>query len=506
MKKRRTVEERFAAATSMLGEGRGRSPSAPQQRSVLPSGAPGGRSLPLTPRLGLAVSGGSDSMALMHLAARHLAGSASLVVLCFDHAIEGENSAAEFAFVESAAKRLGLPFLGRRANPPVRAGRGRSLEMAARNARRAFFAAAARELRLDAIATAHQRDDVAETLLLRLLRGAGASGLSGLRPFSPETPQSPAVVRPLLDCGREELRAWLRRRRIRWMDDIANSDESIPRCRVRLSLIPEIARIMGKPQDEIAASLAQSAAILRDEDEFLDSQIQHPSPAISNPKSQISNLKFQISDFRFQIPAVDVPAALSRRMIRKWLLGNAGAEASGFDCVEALRNAHAGDAVNLPGGAVIDIDAHRVATIRRAAAAPQRPMRLPIPGVVGWGRFSVATEITEEVERHRETPNRWPTCCTPSLRAVRESGGLCVRSRRAGETMAPFGFGGTKKLQDIFVDGRIPVWLRGSYPVVAASGDNRVAWLPGYRIAATFAVAKGEKAVRITVEEGGHEG
>lgn len=467
MKKRRTVEERFAAAMSER---------------------------PALARIGLAVSGGSDSMALMHLAARHLAGSASLVVLCFDHAIEGENSAAEFAFAERAAKRLGLPFLGRRANPPVRAGRGLSLEMAARNARRAFFAAAARELRLDAIATAHQRDDVAETLLLRALRGAGASGLSGLRPFSPATPQSPAIVRPLLDCGREELRSWLRRRRIRWMDDIANSDESIPRCRVRLSLIPEIARIMGKPQDEIAASLAQSAAILRDEDEFLDSLIQQPSPAI--PK-----LKTQNSNSGFQIPDAVVPAALARRMIRKWLAGNAGAEASGFDSVETLRNACAGVAANLPGGAIVDVDARRVATVRRAAVAPQRPTPLPIPGVVGWGRFSVATEIVEEVERHRETPNRWPTCCTLSLRAVRESGGLCVRGRRAGETMAPFGLGGTKKLQDIFVDSRIPVWLRGSYPVVAASGDNRVAWLPGYRIAAPFAVAKGEKAVRITVCE-----
>ena len=495
MKSRPTVEERFSAAISSILP---QPPCGVADRGVAVS------------VLGLAVSGGSDSMALLHLAARHLTGSAKLVVLCFDHAIEGENSAAEFAFVERAAKHLGLPFFGRRADPSVRAGRGLSIEMAARDARRAFFAAAARELRLDAIATAHQRDDVAETLLLRLLRGAGAAGLSGLRPFSPPAPPLPAIVRPLLDCGREELRSWLRRRHIRWMDDIANSNEAIPRCRIRLSLIPEIARIMGKPQDEIVASLAQSAAILRDEDDFLESrisnlkfQIPNSKSQISNLKSEISNLKSQISNFKFQIPDAVIPPALSRRMIRRWLLSAMGPNATGFDSVEALRNASPGETVNLPGGAVVDVDADGVATVRRAPVAAPPDLPLPISGTVRWGRFSIATEIVAEVERRRETPNRWPASCTLSLRAVRDAGGLCVRSRRAGETMAPFGLGGTKKLQDIFVDCRIPARLRGSYPVIAAPG--RVAWLPGYRIDAAFAVAKGDKAVRITVEEVGHE-
>lgn len=456
MKERRTIEERFSAALS---------------------------SWPDLAAVGLAVSGGSDSMALMHLAKRHLADSAALVVLCFDHAIEGENSSAEFSFVENAAKRLGLSFFGKRADPPVRAGRGHSLEMAAREARRAFFAAAASELRLDAIATAHQRDDVAETLLLRLLRGAGATGLSGIQPFSPASPQCPAIVRPLLDCGREELRSWLRRRRIRWMDDVANFNDAIPRCRVRLALIPEIARVMGKPRDEIVASLARSAAILRDEDEFLESQIPNP----------------EIPDFKFQLP-FGCPAALSRRAVRRWLLGNAGAAAAGFDCVETLRNARAGAAVNLPGGIVVDVDDCRAATIRRAPHAPPGSTQLPIPGAIRWGRFSVATEIVVGVERHRETPNRWPTSCTLSLRAVRESGGLCVRGRRTGETMAPFGLGGTKRLQDIFVDCRIPARLRGAYPIVS-TGDGRVAWLPGYRIAAPFAAANGETTIRATVME-----
>lgn len=461
MSGRRTVEERFSLFFSPPSEGAA------------------------IKKLGLAVSGGSDSMALMHLAKRHLSGD-RLVVLCLDHAIEGENSAAEFAFVEEEARRLGLDFFGKRANPPVRAGRGLSLEMAAREARRAFFAEAARELRLDAIATGHQRDDVAETVLLRLLRGAGASGLSGLRPISPPSPPIPAIIRPLLDCGRAELRSWLRRHRVRWMDDVANSNEAIPRCRVRLSLIPALARAMGRHEDEIVSGLAQSAAILRDDDDCLD--------ALAAP-AQVGPLDLAALS--------GMHVAIARRAVRRWLMSRAGADAAGFDQVEALRIAGAGDSVNLPGGAIVDVDSRRVADIRAhaPAAAPPPDMVLPIPGVVRWGRYSITTSLATGATRVREVPASFPTSCALSLRAVNEAGGLCVRHRRAGETMAPFGLGGTRKLQDIFVDCKIPAPMRGAYPVVADAG-GRVAWLPGYRIAAPFAVADGEASVRITVGEG----
>lgn len=476
MTRRPTVEGRFADAMDSALK---------RLRAIRKAGG--------KPRIGLAVSGGSDSIALMRLAHGACARLGfTPVVLCFDHAIDGENSAAESAFVRRAATRLGMETFTARANPPVKAGNGLSIEMAARNARRGFFANAAQARSLDAIATGHQRDDAAEGLLLRLLRGAGAAGLSGLRPFSPAAGTIPPIIRPLLGCGREELRSWLRRRRIRWMEDVANSNEDIPRCRVRLRLIPEIARAMARPEEEISASLAQSAEILRDEDDLLEALAVGQKPAQDTSTSS-ADQPLDLTSAKAQHPA------LARRIVRQWLMDGAGAEAAGFACVEAILGAEPGDAVNLPGGAVADIDRSLRATIREPALAPPPAKPLAIPGTTRWGRFSISTEIVQRVERRREKPGAFPTSCTISLCAVEAEGGLFVRGRAVGESFEPFGLKGTRKLQDIFVDLKVPARLRDSWPIVATSSG--AAWIPGYRVAAPFAVPSGGKAIRITIEE-----
>jgi len=440
-----------------------------------------------TARIGLAVSGGSDSMALMHLvaASRSQLGPTP-VVLCFDHAIEGENSRAETEFVRKSAAALSLEFFSRRASPPVRAGNGLSIEMAARQARLAFFADAARAFGLAAIATGHQRDDVAETLLLRLLRGAGASGLSGMRPATRPCADGPWIVRPLLAFGRDELRDFLRSRSISWMDDVANSNESIPRCRVRLRLLPHLASALGKTEEEISAAIAQSAAILRDEDAFIEAAALELGAAIEKDGGLAT------SGLRRR------PAAIARRVARNWLMENAGPLSAGFPTVEALLSASPGAAINLQGGGVVDIDGSSVARIRIEPEQSPAPAAIPIPGTVTWGRYAVSAEIVDATVRQREKPGAWPTCCTISLDAVEKAGGIVVRSRLPGDRIAPFGLAGTRKLQDIFVDCKIPAERRGAYPVIATR--DTVAWLPGYRIAAPFAVPTGRQSVKLTVD------
>lgn len=438
-------------------------------------------------RIGLAVSGGSDSMALMHLvaASRPPSGPAP-VVLCFDHAIEGENSKAEAEFVRESAAALSLEFFSKRSDPPVRAGNGLSIEMAARKARLAFFAEAARALGLAAIATGHQRDDVAETLLLRLLRGSGAAGLSGMRPATRPCADGPWILRPLLGFGRDELRDFLRARSIRWMEDVANGNESIPRCRVRLRLMPHIAEALGRPEDEISAAIAQSAAILRDEDSFAEAAARELGAAIRGDGGlETSRLRKS-------------PAAIARRVARKWLMENAGPQAAGFHVVEALLSAAPGAAVNIPGGKVVDVDGAGVAHVRTEPERAPAPAKIPIPGTATWGPYSVSAEISDGTLRHRETPGVWPACCTISLDAVEKAGGIAVRSRLPGDRITPFGMAGARKLQDVFVDCKIPAGRRGGYPVIATR--DSVAWVPGYRIAAQFAVPPGRPSVKLTVK------
>ena len=184
--------------------------------------------------IGLAVSGGADSTALAVLMAMlQQEHGFRAVVLHVDHGLRPD-SAADARFVKRLARELGLPFHGTRVQV-VRA-RGESLEMAARRERLAFFARMVRRLKLDAIATGHHADDVAETFLMRLARGSSAAGLAGLKRISHVN--GITFIRPLLDLRDAELRDFLRRRNIAWREDATNTDTSILRNKVRHVVLP----------------------------------------------------------------------------------------------------------------------------------------------------------------------------------------------------------------------------------------------------------------------------
>lgn len=209
-------------------------------------------------RIGLAVSGGADSTALLVLMADlRAAFNFDAVVLHVDHGLRPD-SAADARFVKRLAADFGLPFHATRAHI-VRQPR-ESLEMAARRVRLAFFARMAKRLRLDAIATGHHADDVAETFLLRLARGAGPDGLAGLKRISHVGPLT--FIRPLLDLRDAELRAFLVRRGIAWREDATNADLSIPRNKVRHLILPWLRTHL---DPHLTEHLCKSAAILRGE-------------------------------------------------------------------------------------------------------------------------------------------------------------------------------------------------------------------------------------------------
>ncbi|MGN0832674.1 MAG: tRNA lysidine(34) synthetase TilS [Kiritimatiellia bacterium] len=190
-------------------------------RSILPSG-----------RIGLAVSGGSDSVALALLltkGGKRKNAAQRFVILHVDHGLRKE-SKQEYQFVRALAKRLGIPFKGLHAKVERR--RGESLEMAARRVRLAFFASCMEKLRLDAIATGHHMDDVAETFLMKLRR----MSLCGIREKSAVGPVR--FVRPLLGCRDAELKAYLRKFGEEWREDASNDDTAIERNRIRHEVIP----------------------------------------------------------------------------------------------------------------------------------------------------------------------------------------------------------------------------------------------------------------------------
>ena len=198
-------------------------------RSILPSG-----------RIGLAVSGGSDSVALAFLltkGGKKKNVAKRFVILHVDHGLRKE-SKEEYRFVRTLAKRLGIPFKGTHAK--VVKHTGESLERAARRVRLAFFAKCVKELKLDAIATGHHMDDVAETFLMKLRRAS----LCGIR----EKSEVGVIrfVRPLLGCRDAELKDYLRKYGEEWREDVSNDDTSIERNRVRHEIIPFLEKTLDR--------------------------------------------------------------------------------------------------------------------------------------------------------------------------------------------------------------------------------------------------------------------
>jgi tRNA(Ile)-lysidine synthase len=224
---------------------------------------------PDLPRLGLAVSGGGDSMALMHLAARWARARRrpNLFVVTVDHGLRPE-SAAEAAQVARAAAALGL------SHDTLRwegwEGRG-NLQDAARRARRRLIREWAEARGIEAVATGHTLDDQAETVLLRLARGSGVDGLAAMAPVRREARLS--WLRPLLDLRREELRDWLRARNLGWIEDPSNEDMRFDRVRARrmlsplaeLGLTPERLAATARHMQAAREVLQQAAAALAQE-------------------------------------------------------------------------------------------------------------------------------------------------------------------------------------------------------------------------------------------------
>lgn len=191
-------------------------------------------------RIGLAVSGGSDSVALAFLltkGGKKKNAAKRFVILHVDHGLRKE-SKEEYRFVRTLAKRLGVPFKGTHARVLKR--KGESLEMAARRVRLSFFAKCMKSLKLDAIATGHHMDDVAETFLMKLRRVS----LCGIREKSEV--DGIRFVRPLLGCRDAELKDYLRKYGEEWREDASNDDVSIERNRIRHEVIPFLEKTLDR--------------------------------------------------------------------------------------------------------------------------------------------------------------------------------------------------------------------------------------------------------------------
>lgn len=230
-------------------------------------------------RLALAVSGGADSVALL----RSMVEAAPqiglvLSVIHVHHGIRGRAADEDAAFVEALAARHGLSFHLHRVDTPAHAERQHeTLEEAARHLRYAVFRELMKEKLADAVATAHTLDDQAETVLLKLLRGAWTEGLSGIHPVV--TFPEGIVLRPLLEVRRAQIETWLHEMDQPWCEDVTNRDTAFLRNRVRHELLPQLASY--NPQ--ITLQLSHMAELARDEESYWKQEMERLLPTMLLP-------------------------------------------------------------------------------------------------------------------------------------------------------------------------------------------------------------------------------
>ncbi|HXI83292.1 MAG TPA: tRNA lysidine(34) synthetase TilS [Verrucomicrobiae bacterium] len=404
------------------------------------------------------VSGGADSVALLSI----LVELGWRPRVChLNHQLRGVDSDADAEFVRQLATQYGLP-------STIEACTVDRDEDSARRARQEFFGRVAERTGIKKLVLAHTADDQVETFLLRLLRGAGVPGLVGIWPE--RQLGTLRVIRPMLKVRRLEIMEYLAAKKLSYREDKSNTDTRFTRNRIRHGLLPLLER---EYNPAIRDVLLNTAEILRDEDFYLLHHVAQRfyMAACQNDAVNVKTL-------------ANYQTAIQRRVLRFWLGGDSeNGPSFTFEQIEAVRHAALGDAP----GAAIDLPDDLV--VYREYEWLRKARRKDLEPVKGNWPLSLSGETVilelgmRFILRHSDESPRPKECFDAD--ALGE--GLFVRTWENGDRFQPLGMSETKKLQDFFVDEKVPRLKRGRVPLVCTA-DGRIAWVVGGRIAEPFKV------------------
>lgn len=438
-------------------------------------------------RVLVAVSGGADSMALLDvLTELRPRLDIDIAVAHLNHGLRGDAGDADASFVREQAEARSLRVFAERVDVPALAAEaGASIETAARQARNAFLTRAAEEAGAARIALGHHRDDIAETVLMRLLRGAGSRGLAAMAPLRDDL-----WIRPLLARSRDEIRAYLKSRQVAHVEDESNASRAHLRNRVRHDLLPLLARDYNP---RAGRALAATSAVLRDEDALLHDMATRALRRATGPDGAHAG----------DITAL--PVAIARRVIRLWLDGTAVSRSLTFEETERVRDFIASDAVGplwITRASRLERQGEHVRlseeTNDAEGDAPEVEIPVPTPG---RGALAAAGVSVRTKFHARRGFSRGPL---PSNRAAYDAdalpGALTLRRWRPGDRFHPFGMKGSKTVADYLSDVRHPPHMRGAVAVLCAGKE--VIWVVGMRADGRYAVTGGTQRILVVEMEG----
>lgn len=441
--------------------------------------------LPSGSRVLVGISGGADSVCLLHIL-YSLAEEMKLKIYAahLHHGIRGKEADKDVAFVQNLCQKWQIPLFMQKTDVPMLAQEEKvSLETAGRLARYRFFHQVCEEQKLDVIATAHNQNDQAETMLMRILRGTGIDGLSGIR-FQ----RVDGVVRPLLDVSRSEIEQYCSDMSLKYCLDSTNGENSYTRNRIRNVLIPMLEEQFNPRISETLSRMAQNMA---EDGDFLDHYAQRLYRRINHPKPKARPIVLDIASLGMVEPSIKT------RLIRI-----AAKEAMGTDYY--LEHRH--------------IEAIKALLDKETGACTELPNGLTVAVRYGWLAFETPQEINKqqaqkeccgEIQYEAETGKIFDF---PEYAVTLKMGvpgeklrknemildydkiknfTLTVRNRRRGDRIAVYRDGKMRKLKDFMIDLKIPVWKRGNIPLLCS--DNSVLAVVGYRIAEPYKIDENSK-------------
>jgi tRNA(Ile)-lysidine synthase len=405
-------------------------------------------------RIAVGLSGGVDSVVLLHLLRRGLRLPPSrIVAIHVNHQIS-THAPAWAAHCRRYCRELGISLQVDTVDVP----RGNSTEAAAREARHRVFAACA----ADVVALAHNRDDQSETLLLQLLRGAGPRGLSAMPVFRPG---APALWRPLLEIPRSRIEAYARRHRLVWVEDDSNLDRAYLRNFLRHEVLPLIeSRLPGT-----GAVLARAARLQAEASDLLDVLAEQDLGGAIGTSIELAGLR-------------DLPEHRARNALRRFLRRNGARMPEAGRLEELLRQALT---ARVDAQVCVDLGGVELRRFRNALHLVRPLPLLHTDFIMAWnGRRPLALPQlggSLRLERHpgRGIAARWL-----------EAGAMVVRIRRGGEKLRLARGAPLRTLRNLLQEGALPPWMRERLPLLYL-GDHLAA-VPGIGVDARFACAADE--------------
>ena len=432
-------------------------------------------------RVIVAVSGGADSVCLLDiLNSLKDVMSVELVVAHFDHGLRPDEDEYETDFVKSLAASFDCKFVTKKAGLSLKPGNA-SLEEKARDVRYRFLNEVKEQFSAQKIATGHNLNDQAETVLMRLLRGSGPSGLSGIPPV-----RDTLIIRPLIEVTRSEIESYLSKRGLSHITDSSNSETKHLRNEIRLNLLPRLE----KYQPKIFEILGRTAGIMRKENTWLEAMATRWSKKWAEKGS---NDEIVLPLLRFK----GLPEPLQNHVIRQALKKGGGSlrriSLPNIDAIKQIATGSRPQAeVTLPNMLAVKRVYDRLIflkskpeTFRGFYYIIDKPGAFDLEALGG-------TMQLEEVERKalsRLTTDPWTACLDAGLITYP----LMVRSFRPGDRFIPLGMTGHKKLKSFFIDMKIPSHVRARVPLLTQG--NRLIWVCGLRIDDRYKITSTTKRV-----------